>query len=117
MHGQGVLDLGDFDQSPGRDALVQGIRATLQRLERDGVLDDRHAGLIALLRAEAHDYVMAHGIARTNYAKLLGEHLTMLLEMEVPQEEGEDAGGRVTKLSEWLTARRLAADVRDAPSS
>lgn len=120
MRGQGALDLGDFDAPMGRDALAKGVHQTLAFLEEAGVLDARHAGIVALLRSEASDYSFAHGIARTNYARLIGEHLQQLLELEAPAvegEEGDEHGERVTKLSEWLASRRLAADVQDAAPS
>jgi hypothetical protein len=121
MHGQDVLDLGDFAAMPGRDSLIRGVQSTLEALAADGRLDARHAGIVALLRAEANDYVMSGGIARTNFAKLIGEHLTMLLELEAPEEEGtaDDAGARVTKLSEYIRAQAgaTAPDVRDTAAS
>lgn len=112
---QGVL-FGPDPESVSKNALVTGVQATLEALEEANVLQPQHRGLVELLRAEARDYVMAHGIARTNYARLIGEHLTMLLEMEAPSTEEDDdaAGDRVTKLSAYLNARRLEADVRDS---
>lgn len=120
MRGQEALDLGDFDAPVGRDALAKGVHQTLTALEGAGVLDARHAGLVALLRSEATDYSFAHGIARTNYARLIGEHLQQLLELEVPAEEGsgeDQHGDRVTKLSEWLTSRRVDPGVLDASAT
>lgn len=101
-----------------RSALVAGVQATLEELEKAGVLGPMHRGLVELLRAEARDYVVSHGIARTNYAKLIGEHLTMLLEMEAPStEEDDDSGDRITKLAAVIQAGRLGSDVRDPAAS
>lgn len=125
MHGQGSLDLGDFEALPSRDALIEGVRATLARLGELGVLDSRHAGLVQLLRAEANDYAFAHGIARTNYARLIGDHLTALLELAATAADGQDGtngedGDRVTQLSAFLRAESEApgaTDVRDAATA
>lgn len=122
MHGQGSLDLGDFEALPSRDALIEGVKATIARLAELRVLDERHAGLVQLLRAEANDYAFAHGIARTNYARLIGDHLSTLLDLaaQVDDDKGGargDDGDRVTKLSAWLRAESetsSSTDVRDS---
>lgn len=106
------------DEPSDREAdLVGGVQETLDALEESEVLDARHRGLVELLRAEARDYTKAKGIARTNYARLIGDHLTMLLDMDAAvneeKENTDDSGDRVTKLAEFLQARRLGTDVRD----
>lgn len=126
MLGQGALDLGDFGKPPARDSLLAGVEATLRTLIEGQVLDARHAGMVALLRSEAADYAYAHGIARTNYARLIGDHLRDLLELPVAG-EGEDGttdgeGNNVTRLSAWLAAEEEKAasstgHVRDPASA
>lgn len=118
MRGQGAL-FGTDTSSVDEAELVVSVRATLTLLQEEGVLTARHRAKAQGLLDLARDICMARpgSIAKINGFRLLHEQLTELLELEVPGMEGDDAGDRITKLSEWLKSRRVDPDTRDTPAS
>jgi hypothetical protein len=116
MIGQGVLGLELGDGSRSGHALTDGLERTLRVLADERRLRPEHASLVERARFFAYRAETSGGIAATNWGKLYAETESQILALEAPaDEEADESGNRVTKLSEFIRARRDVLAGADVP--
>ena len=105
------------------DELLDGVETTLAQLRAQGRLQPEHEGLVQAARQAARLAESSSGVAASNFLKQLTGILDKLLALEVPppppapEEETDDAGHRITKLSQFLRGQAGLSDVRHPEAS
>lgn len=118
---QGTLDgIGTVESHKRPAELLAGVEQTISMLREESRLLPVHEGLVQAARLAARRAEWSSGVAAANFLKELTGILDKLLALEAPATEEEladDAGDRVTQLSEFLRRQAGVADVRHPEAS